>query len=119
MRGQLHKFLDIHQHNHTNRNSRPLCNSTEDVSNTMSLLIQDHPCTISWYQPSQICQILHQYSLVVFYGDSLTRHTMQTVMMILKGDLRYGGYPLYQIRRVYNDCGCDVNTLKLSNVDYQ
>jgi len=105
--GLVHDFLDIHQHNHTARNSRPLCKSAEEVSYSMSLSVKDHPCTISWFDPATICHVLDKFSLVVIFGDSLTRHFIQTLMMLLRSDFRFGGIPLHQGNELYENCGCD------------
>jgi hypothetical protein len=32
---------------------------------------------------------------------------MQALMMLLRADLRYGGFPLFQDIEVYDNCGCD------------
>lgn len=55
------------------------------------------------------CDIFNQYSNVIILGDSLGRHTAQGIMMILSQDLKLGGFPRGQNKRIecMNDCGCD------------
>jgi hypothetical protein len=51
-------------------------------------------CTYHWFSQHEMCSLLREHGgtgTVVFIGDSLTRHAMQAMQMILRGDLQHGG----------------------------
>jgi len=85
----------------------PFCKSTEETIQSVANLVTNYDCQVSWYSSTQICHVIHQYSLVWWYGDSLTRHMMQGLLLLLKGDWRIGGHPLLQNIKIYEQCACD------------
>jgi hypothetical protein len=92
-----------------NRKARPSCNSAQEVIDSVAYPIAQEPCQIAWYSRQQVCDILHQYSLVWWSGDSLTRQQTQGLLMLLTNDLRFGGIPLKEqlSQSSYEQCGCD------------
>lgn len=88
--------------------SRPSCNSAQEVIDSVSYPIAQEPCQLAWYSSQQACDILHQYSLVWWSGDSLTRQQTQALLMLLTNDMRFGGIPLKEEPlSQYEKCGCD------------
>ena len=67
-----------------------------------------HQCSPLWYTPDEICDVLHSYAYVLFLGDSMFRHVLQALFMLLTQDLQYGGIPRMS-RQVglYDFCRCD------------
>ena len=81
--------------------------NTED-----SLVAEEHPsyfvpkgCDIPFLSPNELCTTLDKYSQILVVGDSLSRHMMQGLMMMLKGDLVSGAIES-SVRDSYA-CTCD------------
>lgn len=66
-----------------------------------------HGCRVQWYTPQEACEVISQYSDVVFAGDSLVRHTVQGLWMALSGDWAGGGLPHDSPKELYDQCVCD------------
>lgn len=67
-------------------------------------------CSMHLLPPRDICQILDRYSLVFWLGNSLTRHTMNALLMLLTEDLQEGAIPPqdYEATRYpYYNCHCE------------
>jgi hypothetical protein len=108
--GLVHQYVgvDFASNNPANASSKPeFCSNASDISYATSLPVSEYSCRMSWYSSTEICEIIHRYSLVYWLGDSLTRHMMQAFMILIKEDLRYGGIPYGQQAEVYDKCGCD------------
>jgi hypothetical protein len=65
------------------------------------------PCRLSWFTKIDVCSLLSRYSFVWLNGDSLTRHVRQAFHMILKEDLKYGGFPSSVTGKILEQCVCD------------
>lgn len=48
-------------------------------------------CDMRWYDTRQACEILNRYSQVVLVGDSMLRHLIGALNVLLREDLGYGG----------------------------
>lgn len=68
-----------------------------------------HGCQLDLLDDMQACTILNKYSHVVFWGDSLGRHTVQGLMMMLTRDLVSGSFPwaTKKTSEVMGACECD------------
>jgi hypothetical protein len=64
-------------------------------------------CSFKWFSPREACTVLSRYSTLYFVGDSLTRHLVQAVDIILNGNFEYGALPHGKPSRIYDDCRCD------------
>jgi hypothetical protein len=89
------------------KKQKPRCKSAQEVQLSASYSMKDHKCQLAWYSPKQVCHILHEYSLIYWIGDSLTRHQFQALRILMTGDYRYGGTPAPQKYEVYSNCSCD------------
>ena len=71
-------------------------------------LFNPHRCHVPSIPPppSNTCDILNQYSHVIFHGDSLTRHLRQAVYMSMRGDYITGGV-MTNATHVLEECKCD------------
>jgi hypothetical protein len=111
----IHNFVNIDPHTHIIKQPRKLCASFDEVARAMdySTYLSENAfdpasiCQISWYNQSQICDLINRYSVVFWEGDSLTRHQYQAMMMILREDFRYGGLPAPVNYKVVSQCACD------------
>ena len=43
-------------------------------------------CRIVWYTPEEACALVERTGLLIFHGDSLTRHLIQGIITVLSGD---------------------------------
>jgi hypothetical protein len=81
------------------RPSGPTCNDRVSVLRAMSSggrIGKDAPylprgCDMSWFTTKQVCEILGRYSQVVLVGDSMLRHIMGAMSILIREDLGYGG----------------------------
>ncbi|KAI0968825.1 hypothetical protein F4678DRAFT_464014 [Xylaria arbuscula] len=48
-------------------------------------------CDMQWYTTEQVCEILGQFSQVILVGDSMLRHVIGALNIIVREDLGYGG----------------------------
>lgn len=64
-------------------------------------------CDLQWFSPSEACIALQNYEHVYFIGDSLTRHTVQGLKMLLSGNYEYGGMIPNLSQDIYDECKCD------------
>eukprot|EP00970_Alexandrium_tamarense_P016122 scaffold6180_cov194-Alexandrium_tamarense.AAC.3 len=65
-------------------------------------------CFVPLLPPSaeDTCNILNQFSHVIFHGDSLTRHLRQAMYMSMRGDYTMGGIPTTN-QMTRESCVCD------------
>ncbi|KAB8356438.1 hypothetical protein FH972_024021 [Carpinus fangiana] len=83
---------DIH-HSYT-----PLCKDRKSLLAAMSgggRIGWDEPyqtrgCDMQWFTNAEVCKILSRFDHVYFLGDSLMRHTVMAMMVLLRGDLVSG-----------------------------
>ena len=115
-------------HQATYQPSRPWCDTTIDLSVSLAFGVREwnnpgdalqqnpeafqsffvpHGCAFKWFSPREACTVLSRYSKLYFVGDSLTRHLVQGVTMVLNGNLEYGAVPHAKESRIYDDCRCD------------
>lgn len=91
--------------------SRPLefCADERDLASSMSNEVKNYTCNIEWLGENEICATLSKFSRVYLLGDSLTRHTAQTLFMLLSEDYQYGGFPRTKVdqQSPLRNCGCD------------
>jgi hypothetical protein len=72
-----------------------------------SVTLGHRGCSLRLLPPLHICQVLDQYSHIVWLGDSLTRHTLQALLMLLSEDLQQGAMPVKGRFWSYKDnCHC-------------
>ena len=64
-------------------------------------------CILRSFSPEQICGIFSQYSDIVIVGDSLTRHTVQGMYMLLSNDAMHGAFPPHTSPSIHGNCTCD------------
>ncbi|KAI0534063.1 hypothetical protein GGR58DRAFT_516436 [Xylaria digitata] len=48
-------------------------------------------CDMQWYTTKEVCEILGRFSQVVLVGDSMLRHVIGALNVIVREDLGYGG----------------------------
>ena len=47
-------------------------------------------CDMRWFTTEEICEILGRFDKVVFLGDSMIRHIVGALNVLLRKDLGYG-----------------------------
>ncbi len=52
-----------------------------------------HLCNFRWFTSDQLCRVLSSFASLQWEGDSLVRHTVQALLMLLTDDVQYGGFP--------------------------
>jgi len=69
----------------------------------------DHQtCLIPMHDSDSICNIMNRYRHIYFDGDSLVRHMVVALKMLLSENLRYGGVEALTLREYqYEHCNCD------------
>ena len=72
--------------------NKPTCTYLADILESINVLSRYSVCRIPWINGDGICKIINNYSNVLLIGDSLVRHTTQALLMLLKEDLRHGGF---------------------------
>lgn len=48
-------------------------------------------CDFVWFDTGQICDILNRFSQVILVGDSMLRHVIGAINILIREDLGYGG----------------------------
>lgn len=48
-------------------------------------------CSYEWYTTKDICGILGRFSQIVLVGDSMLRHVIGAINILIREDLGYGG----------------------------
>lgn len=84
---------DIH------RSYAPVCSDRTSMLTAMSSggrAGRDAPyiprsCDMEWYTTEEVCKILGRFTQVVLIGDSMLRHVIGALNIILREDLGYGG----------------------------
>ena len=86
--------------------SRRWLNATDNDESVPSIF-EPHDCYAPVVPPSKgkVCEILDQYSSVIFHGDSLSRHLRLAVYMTLRGNFTYT--PFMTLDDVATNCKCD------------
>lgn len=77
----------------------PLCPDKDSVLKAMShggRVGKDAPyvprgCDMRWYNTKEVCEILNRFSQVVLVGDSMLRHIIGALNVVIREDLGYGG----------------------------
>ena len=66
-------------------------------------------CSFKWFSPREVCAILNRFSRIIMVGDSLTRHIVLGMNILLHGNFEYGGACLYQNKAsdYFDNCRCD------------
>lgn len=104
----IHKMLQIDfETNKIENIDKRECQSSKEVANAISYPVSQQPCRIPWLSNEVICDTMYKYSNILFIGDSLTRHSYQSLFMLLRDDLRYGGYDNDRETLIYDNCSCD------------
>ena len=85
------------------------CHTTGEMKRSVSLPIGKQDCTLQWYSEISMCEVAQRYAVIVWSGDSLTRHMTMGLMMLWTGDYRYGGFARKPDVKnsVYDHCSCD------------
>ena len=47
-------------------------------------------CDMRWFSTEEICEILSRFEKVVFIGDSMMRHVIGSINVLIRKDLGYG-----------------------------
>ena len=47
-------------------------------------------CDMRWFTTEEICDILSRFSKVIIMGDSMMRHIIGSINVLLRKDLGYG-----------------------------
>lgn len=45
---------------------------------------------MTWYTTKEVCQILDRYSQIMLIGDSMLRHVIGSLNILIREDLGYG-----------------------------
>lgn len=77
----------------------PICPSRASMLTAMSSggrIGRDAPyiprgCDMQWYTTEEVCEILGRFSQVILVGDSMLRHVIGALNIIIREDLGYGG----------------------------
>lgn len=48
-------------------------------------------CDMQWFNTREVCEILGRYSQVILVGDSMLRHVIGALNILIREDLGYGG----------------------------
>jgi hypothetical protein len=89
---------------------RHWCLTTTQVKSAIALPIRSQPCLLRWYTQTQICELFQKYAVILWHGDSLTRHMSQGLFMLWTADFRFGAYlrnPKFIDDVHFDSCGCD------------
>ena len=78
-------------------------------------------CDMRWYTTEEVCTILGRFSQVVLVGDSMLRHVIGALNIIVREDLGYGGVTNWNFdaRERYDSrlkCKCGVDDSLLTHV---
>ena len=65
-----------------------------------------HQCSIPYYPPDQVCEVLNRFSHVIIQGDSLSRHLQGGLLMSLRGDFVRGSIVSSRNKEM-DKCLCD------------
>eukprot|EP01036_Dinobryon_divergens_P028112 gene28112-37007_t len=110
---QIWQFLGLdRQPKYIRRQSfrdKPACQSISAIQSSITSAYSNRSCIIPWLSPAGVCQVMQMYSHIRWWGDSLTRHTVQGLFMTLSGNFRYGGFPnVPELNsNIYSRCNCD------------
>lgn len=110
---QIWQFLGLDkQPKHIRRQSfrdKPACQSISAIHSSITSAYSNRSCIVPWLSPAGVCQVMQMYSNIRWWGDSLTRHTVQGLFMTLGGNFRYGGFPNVpeMNSNIYTRCNCD------------
>lgn len=65
------------------------------------------PCNFQWFTRTSACKALKPFKNIIFAGDSLTRGIFDSLLMILRGDLAYGGLSSQLHPLQADQCSCE------------
>ncbi len=51
---------------------------------------QPRDCDMRWFSTSEVCEVLGRFDSVVLVGDSMIRHLIGGLNILVRGDLGYG-----------------------------
>ena len=88
---------------------KPVCNSINQIVEACAVFPLQQTCLIPWLSPEEITHTLEQYTRVVLFGDSLSRHISDGLLMMYTLDFETGIFPKDgSIRNeVLKTCRCD------------
>jgi len=91
--------LDLLKHAHRHHRNGPIV-MTDD----------QEPCQMHWYSASEACTFLStpKPTMLVFVGDSMSRHFMHSFQHLLRGDPVLGAMREDTPPEVLKDCSCDL-----------
>ena len=70
-----------------------------------------HQCSIPYYPPDQVCEVLDRFFHVIIQGDLLSRHLQCGLLMSLRGDFVRGS-SVSSRKQEMNKCLCDAQFSK-------
>ncbi len=94
-------------HDFDKGNGAPECKNIRDFTKSITHPVKDYTCRVPWLSRDEICTIIDSYSMIFFFGDSLTRHMSQALFILLTQDLKWGGFPARSSPRPHDFCTCD------------
>lgn len=76
----------------------PLCQDRTSMLTAMSSggrIGHDAPymprgCDMRWFSTEEVCEILSRFEKVIFIGDSMMRHVIGSINVLIREDLGYG-----------------------------
>ncbi|KAI0201718.1 hypothetical protein F4808DRAFT_450069 [Astrocystis sublimbata] len=94
----------------------PVCRSRTSMLQAMSQggrIGRDAPyiprgCDMQWHTTEEVCEILGRYSQVILVGDSMVRHVIGALNIIVRENLGYGGVTDWNFNVQENEeCFCN------------
>ncbi|KAI1352667.1 hypothetical protein F5Y01DRAFT_313613 [Xylaria sp. FL0043] len=64
-------------------------------------------CDMRWYTTEEVCKILGQFSQVILVGDSMLRHVISALNIIIRENLGYGGVTDWNFDARERQCFCN------------
>ena len=107
----------------------PLCSTRTDILNAISgggrigfeapFIPRD--CDMRWYTTEEICEIFGRFDKVIVVGDSMMRHVVGALNVLLRKDLGYGAVTNWNFKPdEFRDCFCnhqfDVKSCSLQGI---
>lgn len=97
----------IHNFTSPSTASVPVCDSAETVAASVAAMARSE-CRVPFFSHKDLCTVMNKYSAITFAGDSLTRHVTMALSALINQDLRWGGFPRYDLNStLLNECNCD------------
>jgi hypothetical protein len=65
-------------------------------------------CDMRWFTTEEVCEILGRFEKVVIVGDSMMRHLIGAIYVLIREDLGYGGVTDWNFNaQEMRDCFCN------------